>query len=47
MLMMDIIDLVKKEFAKEAPLTERRGKIHDYLGMTLDFSSPGEAKIRM
>jgi Reverse transcriptase (RNA-dependent DNA polymerase) len=43
----DIINLVKKEFAKEAPLTETRGKIHDYLGMTLDFSSPGEAKIRM
>ena len=28
-------------------LTVRRGKIHDYLGMTLDFSSKGKFIINM
>jgi hypothetical protein len=31
------------EFGKETPLNQSRGKVHhDYLGMTLDFSNPGE-----
>jgi hypothetical protein len=34
-------------FGKEVPLTVTRGKVHEYLGMTLDFSSPGKAKIYM
>jgi hypothetical protein len=34
-------------FGNEAPLTIKRGKIHDYLGMTLDYSTPGQAKIIM
>jgi hypothetical protein len=32
---------------KRAPLTVTRGKIHDYLGMTLDYSEPNVAKIDM
>jgi hypothetical protein len=32
---------------KRAPLTVNRGKIHDYLGMTLDFSEEGVVKIDM
>ena len=28
-------------------LTVKRGKLHDYLGMTLDFSNRGEVKILM
>jgi hypothetical protein len=32
---------------KRAPLTITRGKIHDYLGMTLDYSEPGVVKINM
>ena len=34
----DIIQLIDGEFGKEAPITVTRGKIHDYLGMTLDFT---------
>jgi hypothetical protein len=31
------------EFGKETPpLNQSRGKVHDYLGMMLDFSNPGE-----
>jgi hypothetical protein len=33
--------------SKEAPLTITRGKIHEYLGMTLDYSEPGKVKIGM
>jgi hypothetical protein len=43
----EVIQLLEEEFGKEAPLTKMRGKVHDYLGMTLDFSSPGQAKILM
>ena len=43
----DIINQLEQEFGKEAPLTIRRGKIHDYLGMMLDFSLPGKVQIKM
>jgi hypothetical protein len=43
----EVIQLLEEEFGKEAPLTKMRGKAHDYLGMTLNFSSPGQAKILM
>jgi hypothetical protein len=33
---------LEDEFGKEAPLNKSRGKIHDYLGMKLDFSKPRE-----
>jgi hypothetical protein len=42
-----IIDLLDAEFGKEAPLTKMRGKIHDYLGMTIDFSDDGKVKFSM
>jgi hypothetical protein len=32
---------------KRAPLTVNRGKVHDYLGMTLDYSEDGVVKIDM
>jgi hypothetical protein len=43
----DILEKMKGAFGKEAPLTVTRGKVHEYLGMTLDFSSPDQAKILM
>jgi hypothetical protein len=43
----DIIKLLESEFGKEAPLTQTRGKVHDYLGMTIDFSIPGKVKFTM
>jgi hypothetical protein len=42
-----IISDLNEEFGKEAPLTETRGKVHDYLGMTLDFRQEGKVKIGM
>jgi hypothetical protein len=35
------------EYGKEAPLTVTRGKVHDYLGLTLDFTEDGKVAIRM
>ena len=43
----DVIKLIESEFGKEAPLTQTRGKIHEYLGMTIDFSLPGKVKFYM
>jgi hypothetical protein len=35
------------DFGKETPLNQSRGKVRDYLGMTLDFSNPGEVTVTM
>ena len=43
----DVINRLEQDFGKEAPLTICQGKIHDYLGMTLDFSLPGKVQISM
>jgi hypothetical protein len=42
-----IIKLLESEFGKEAPLTKTRGKVHEYLGMTIDFSLPEKVKFIM
>jgi hypothetical protein len=48
-----ILNLLDAQYGQEivggkpAPLTITRGKIHDYLGMTLDYSEPGVDKINM
>jgi len=42
-----VLNDVEKVFGKDAPVTITRGKIHDYLGMTLDFSDPGKFKVKM
>jgi hypothetical protein len=34
-------------FCKDGPLTKSRGKIHDYLGMSLDFFTPGILEVLM
>jgi hypothetical protein len=43
----DIIKKFNDEFGKESPITITRGKVHDYLGMTLDYSEKGKVKIKM
>ena len=43
----EMIDLLEEEFGKEAPLTKTRGKVHEYLGMTIDFSEDGKVKFSM
>jgi hypothetical protein len=43
----DIIKRINDEFGKEAPITITRGKVNDYLGMTLDHSEKCKVKIKM
>jgi hypothetical protein len=43
----DFIADLNSEFGKETPLSKSRGKVHDYLGMTLDFSVPGQVMVTM
>eukprot|EP00934_Nitzschia_sp_Nitz4_P000913 Nitzschia sp. Nitz4//scaffold483_size5322//889//1410//NITZ4_009226-RA/size5322-exonerate_protein2genome-gene-0.0-mRNA-1//-1//CDS//3329552879//913//frame0 len=38
---------MRETFGKEMPLSENRGKVHDYLGMTLDFSEKGTVGVHM
>jgi hypothetical protein len=35
------------KFGKEAPLSISQGKVHDYLGMVMDFSKPRQDMITM
>ena len=45
--MTDINNLLESEFGKEAPLTKMCGKVQEYLGMTIDYSIPGNVKFTM
>ena len=36
----EILAILQKEYRKEAPIPSTTGKIHDYLGMTIDYSTP-------
>lgn len=42
-----VLNDLDKQYGKEAPLVVTRGKIHEYLGMTLDYSIPGTCRIGM
>ena len=42
-----VIKLLEVEFAKDAPLTIMRGKVHEYLGMTLDYNINGKVQVKM
>jgi hypothetical protein len=42
-----IIRSLKEEYGKVGELTVRRGNIHDYLGMKLDFSDAGSFVVDM
>ena len=39
-----IIDLISSFYGRESPLIITRGKVHEYLGMTIDFSEKGKGK---
>jgi hypothetical protein len=41
-----VITMIDAEFGKEAAITVTRGKIHDYLGMTLDHAEKRKLKSR-
>jgi hypothetical protein len=41
------IEDMESEFGKETPLSKSRGKVHDYLGMILDFTVKGKLTVNM
>ena len=41
------ISYLRTKYEKVGTMTVRRGKVHDYLGMTLDFSQPGKFIVSM
>ena len=43
----EVTSKLQARFGKEAPLTVNRGKIQDYLGMTIDFSEDGKVMFKM
>jgi hypothetical protein len=43
----NILDALNERFGKEQPLTVTRGKVHDYLGMTIDYSEEGKVRFSM
>jgi hypothetical protein len=43
----DIIKRINDEFRKEPPITITRGKVHNYLGMILNYSEKGKVKTKM
>ena len=43
----DILNKLDERYGKEAPMVTTRGKIHDYLGMTLDYNIDGKVQITM
>ena len=42
-----IIDIIISVYVRKYPLTFTRGKVHKYLGMTIDFSKKGKVKFTM
>ena len=42
-----IINQISERYGGIMPLSISRGKVHDYLGMTFDYSTVGEVKITM
>ena len=42
-----ILDTLQKEYGKEAPIPSTTGKIHEYLGMTIDYTTPGKVVFQM
>ena len=43
----DVLERLNAEYRSEAPITVTRGRVHDYLGMLLDFKEHGKLKISM
>ena len=46
-VMEDNIRLLNEKFGKESPLTTTKGKVLEYLGMTLYYMTKGKVKISM
>ena len=46
-VLQQVLAQLNQRFGKEVPLAATDGPIHDYLGMTFDFTIPGKVTIRM
>ena len=42
-----ILEKLNGRYGKDSPLVTTRGKVHEYLGMTLDYSNKGEVMVKM
>ena len=42
-----ILTILQQEYGKEALIPSTTGKVHSYLGMTIDYSTPGKVVFRM
>jgi hypothetical protein len=42
-----VIKMFNEKYGKEAPLAVTRGKVHEYLGMTIDYSKEEKVKFTM
>ena len=42
-----ITDIISSVYGRESPWIVTRGKVHEYLGMTIDFSEKGKVKFTM
>ena len=42
-----LVSALNDKYGKEAPLSMTHGKVHDYLGMTIDYSMPGKVTFSM
>lgn len=43
----EIVAAFSRRYGRKAELMIKRGKVHDYLGMTIDYSIPGKVKFSM
>ena len=43
----DMIQKLEQRYAKETPLTIKRGDVHEYLGMKIDYSQKGKVRFSM
>ena len=46
-LVEDILKKLNEKFGKESPFEARRGKVLEYLGITLDYRERGKVKFAM
>ena len=42
-----VLEDINEKYGKEAPITVTRGKVHEYLGMTIDYREDGVVKVTM
>ena len=43
----DILHELEERYGKESPLVITRGQVHEYLGMKMDFSTPGQVVLSL